>query len=72
MATHDARLLGWVQDEPGRPVQTMHLSASPAQEAATMNTWRLAWTYLWARPLVTVLNLLLLTLGLGAVSFVSC
>ena len=35
-----------------------------------MNTWRLAWTYLWARPLVTALNLLLLTLGLGAVSFV--
>ena len=30
----------------------------------------LAWTYLWARPLVTVLNLLLLSLGLGAVTFV--
>ena len=35
-----------------------------------MSTLRLAWTYLWARPLVTALNLLLLTLGLGAVSFV--
>lgn len=35
-----------------------------------MRLARLAWTYLWARPLVTVLNLLLLTLGLGAVVFV--
>lgn len=30
----------------------------------------LAWTYLWARPLVTALNLVLLSLGLGAVTFV--
>lgn len=35
-----------------------------------MTLARLAWVYLWARPLVTVLNLLLLTLGLGAVTFV--
>jgi putative ABC transport system permease protein len=30
----------------------------------------LAWTYLWSRPLVAALNLLLLTLGLGAFTFV--
>jgi putative ABC transport system permease protein len=30
----------------------------------------LAWQHLWARPLVTVLNLLLLSLGLGAMCFV--
>jgi len=30
----------------------------------------LAWRYLWARPLVAVLNLALLALGLGAISFV--
>jgi len=35
-----------------------------------MSTARLAWQYLWARPLATVLNLLLLTLGLGAVTLV--
>ena len=35
-----------------------------------MNLARLSWTYLWARPLVTVLNLLLLALGLAAVSVV--
>lgn len=35
-----------------------------------MNLLRLSWTYLWSRPLVTLLNLLLLTLGLAAVSFV--
>lgn len=31
---------------------------------------RLAWRYLWASPLTTTLNLLLLTLGLAAVTFV--
>jgi putative ABC transport system permease protein len=35
-----------------------------------VNLARLSWTYLWARPLVTVLNLLLLALGLAAVSVV--
>jgi putative ABC transport system permease protein len=35
-----------------------------------MRLARLAWTYLWARPLVTLLNLLLLSLGLGSMSFV--
>ncbi|MFG6449790.1 ABC transporter permease [Roseateles sp. BYS180W] len=32
--------------------------------------WRLAWRYLWANPLVSGLNLLLLSLGLAAMSFV--
>ena len=31
---------------------------------------RLSWTYLWSRPLDTLLNLVLLALGLAAVSFV--
>lgn len=31
---------------------------------------RLAWRYLWARPMLTALNLLLLTLGLAAIGFV--
>jgi putative ABC transport system permease protein len=31
---------------------------------------RLAWRYLWAQPLTALLNLLLMTLGLGAVSLV--
>ena len=30
---------------------------------------RLSWRYLWARPLATALNLLLLTLGLASMSF---
>ena len=29
----------------------------------------IAWRYLWARPLAAALNLLLLTLGLGSISF---
>jgi putative ABC transport system ATP-binding protein len=33
MATHDARLRGWVQDEPGRPVQTMHLDPAETEGA---------------------------------------
>lgn len=33
-----------------------------------MNTGSLAWRYLWARPLATVLNLLLLSLGLAAIT----
>lgn len=33
-----------------------------------MSTWSLAWRYLWARPLATVLNLLLLSLGLAAIT----
>lgn len=35
-----------------------------------MSTLPLAWRYLWARPLATVLNLLLLTLGLAAITLV--
>ena len=35
-----------------------------------MNVPQLAWQYLWARPLTTSLNLLLLTLGLAAMAFV--
>ncbi|MCZ8252285.1 MAG: ABC transporter permease [Hylemonella sp.] len=33
-----------------------------------MSTLSLAWRYLWARPLATVLNLLLLSLGLAAIT----
>ena len=35
-----------------------------------MNLLALAFRYLWARPLATVLNLLLLTLGLASITFV--
>lgn len=35
-----------------------------------MSLWRLSWAYLWSRPLETLLNLLLLALGLAAVTFV--
>lgn len=35
-----------------------------------MTLLRLAWRYLWAQPLTTGLNLLLLSLGLAAISFV--
>lgn len=35
-----------------------------------MRLWRLAWTYLWSQPLTAALNLLLLSLGLGAITFV--
>ena len=35
-----------------------------------MNTILLAWRYLWARPLAAGLNLLLMTLGLGSMTFV--
>lgn len=35
-----------------------------------MNVLTLSWRYLWARPLASVLNLLLLTLGLASVAFV--
>ncbi len=35
-----------------------------------MKTLTLSWRYLWARPLATVLNLLLLTLGLAAITLV--
>jgi len=34
-----------------------------------MNVLSLSWRYLWARPLTTALNLLLLTLGLASISF---
>ncbi len=34
------------------------------------NSARLAWRYLWARPLASALNLLLLTLGLAAITMV--
>lgn len=35
-----------------------------------MNTVTLSWRYLWSRPLASALNLLLLTLGLGSITFV--
>lgn len=35
-----------------------------------MNVLTLSWRYLWSRPLATVLNLLLLTLGLASMAFV--
>lgn len=35
-----------------------------------MSVWRLAWTYLWARPLSAALNIVLLTLGLTVVGAV--
>ncbi len=35
-----------------------------------MNAWSLAWTYLWSRPLGTALNIILLSLGLGAMALV--
>ncbi|KRH98464.1 FtsX-like permease family protein [Curvibacter sp. PAE-UM] len=35
-----------------------------------MKLLQLSWRYLWARPLATVLNLLLLTLGLAAITLV--
>ncbi len=35
-----------------------------------MSLLRLAWRYLWAQPLTAALNLLLLSLGLGAICFV--
>jgi len=34
-----------------------------------VNTLRLAWRYLWARPLGALLNLVLLALGLGSITF---
>ena len=37
---------------------------------APLNLPRLAWRYLWARPMLTALNLMLLSLGLAAVGFV--
>ena len=35
-----------------------------------MKTLAFAWRYLWSQPLTALLNLLLLSLGLGAMSFV--
>ena len=37
---------------------------------SALNLPRLAWRYLWARPMGTALNLLLLSLGLAAIGFV--
>ncbi len=37
---------------------------------APLNLPRLAWRYLWARPMLTALNLMLLSLGLAAIGFV--
>ena len=34
-----------------------------------MNSWRLSWAYLWAKPLTTLLNLVLLSLALATMSF---
>lgn len=35
-----------------------------------MNVFSLSWRYLWARPLATILNLVLLSLGLASMAFV--
>ena len=35
-----------------------------------MNTLSLSWRYLWARPLASALNLLLLSLALAAITLV--
>ncbi|MDP1896061.1 MAG: ABC transporter permease, partial [Hydrogenophaga sp.] len=35
-----------------------------------MNVFTLSWRYLWSRPMATVLNLLLLALGLASMAFV--
>lgn len=37
---------------------------------SSLNLPRLAWRYLWARPMLTALNLMLLSLGLAAIGFV--
>jgi len=34
-----------------------------------MNTLAYAWRYVWARPMATILNVLLLSLGLGSITF---
>jgi putative ABC transport system permease protein len=34
-----------------------------------MNTLAYAWRYVWARPMAAILNVLLLSLGLGAITF---
>jgi putative ABC transport system permease protein len=34
-----------------------------------MKTWSLAWRFLWSRPLGAALNLVLLSLGLGSITF---
>ena len=34
-----------------------------------VNLWGLSFRYLWSRPLAAALNLLLLTLGLGSMTF---
>lgn len=36
-----------------------------------MSLWRLSWRFLWARPLLALLNIALLALGLAAVSLVA-
>ena len=43
---------------------------SVGRDASRLNLPRLAWRYLWARPWLSALNLLLLSLGLAAVAFV--
>jgi putative ABC transport system permease protein len=43
---------------------------SVGRDASRLNLLRLAWRYLWARPWLSALNLLLLSLGLAAVAFV--
>jgi putative ABC transport system permease protein len=52
---------------PGRP-KGEFLTAQP--EGTPGSLLRLAWHYLWARPLVAALNLALLVLGVGAMGFV--
>ncbi|HEX5371796.1 MAG TPA: FtsX-like permease family protein [Aquabacterium sp.] len=42
--------------------------SSPARRRLSLP--RLAWIHLWAKPLMSVLNLLLLVLGFGAITFV--
>jgi putative ABC transport system permease protein len=39
------------------------------KEVASMNTLAYAWRYVWARPMAALLNVLLLSLGLGSITF---
>ena len=62
IATHDTRLKAKIPRQlalPRRPAET-----------SGMNLLQLAWSYLRARPLGTLLNVLLLALGVGTIGFV--
>src|SRR5262249_16365208 len=45
-------------------------TGAPARRDVRMNLLQLAWSYLRARPLGTLLNVLLLALGVGTIGFV--